>query len=143
MKTIELNETQTLSVTSENIIKLPLGLLGFEPIKNYALLSNPEEAPFMWLQMLDNPNHCFLVISPGEVCPDYEPEISDEDAAFLGLEKPADALVFSIVNLSDTGRPTVNLKGPIIVNRHTLIGKQIIPVNAAQCSLHHPLPVAA
>jgi flagellar assembly factor FliW len=143
MNVIEHNQLQTLQVKSENVVKLPLGLLGLEQIKNYVLLSNADEAPFMWLQMLEDPNHSFLVISPFEVCADYQPEISDEDVAFLGLSSPEDALVINIVNLSDMNRATVNLKGPILVNRHTLIGKQVIPVNAAQYSLQYPLPVAA
>jgi flagellar assembly factor FliW len=33
----------------------------------------------------------------------------------------------------------VNLKGPIVINRRTLIGKQVIINNAAQYSLNHPL----
>jgi len=34
------------------------------------------------------------------------------------------------------------LKGPIVINRHTHIGKQVIITNAADYSVHHPLPVA-
>jgi len=33
----------------------------------------------------------------------------------------------------------VNLKGPIVINRRTLIGKQVILNNASRYSLHHPL----
>ena len=40
------------------------------------------------------------------------------------------------------GGATVNLKGPIVVNRHTLRGKQVIPTNAPKFALQHPLPVA-
>ncbi|MEJ0091179.1 MAG: motility-associated protein [Limisphaerales bacterium] len=41
-------------------------------------------------------------------------------------------------------RPTVNLKGPLIINRHTLAGKQVIlaNANATDYSVQHPLPVA-
>jgi flagellar assembly factor FliW len=33
----------------------------------------------------------------------------------------------------------VNLKGPIVVNRHTLVAKQVVPHNAADYSVRHPL----
>jgi len=36
----------------------------------------------------------------------------------------------------------VNLKGPIVINRRTLTGKQVIPVNAAEYAIRHPLPLA-
>ena len=64
MKTVEIAEQERLQVKQENIIQMPLGLLGFEHIKKFVLLANPEEAPFMWLQMLDNANQGFVVVPP-------------------------------------------------------------------------------
>ena len=52
MKIAELTETHLHTVRAENTIQLPLGLLGFESIKEYVLLSKPDEAPFLWLQQL-------------------------------------------------------------------------------------------
>lgn len=140
MKSAASAELESLRVKTENVVRLPLGLLGFESVKEYVLLADPEEAPFLWLQVLENPNLAFVVVAPTAVCDLYEPEVSDEDAAFLNLQGPVDALVFNIVTLRDGGAGTVNLKGPIILNRRTLVGKQIVPLNAAQYSLRHPLP---
>lgn len=142
MKTIELIEPQQVGVKSENIIELPLGLLGFERVKNYVLLSRPNEEPFMWLQMLDKAGKSFLVVPPAHVLADYQPDITSEDVEFLGLSQPGDALVLNIVTLHGNGQATVNMKGPVVVNRHTFIGKQVIPNNVAQFGLRHPLPVA-
>ena len=139
MNTAELNELSPLTIKTENVIHLPGGLLGFERIKKYVLLANPEEAPFLWLQMLDDPNLAFLVVSPCAVISDYKPEINEEDTAFLGLQSPQDALVFNIVTIQSDGRATVNLKGPIVMNRFTLIGKQVVPRNVADYSLNHVL----
>ena len=140
MNTAELNELEPLTIRQENVIQLPLGLLGFERIKKYILLSNPEEAPFLWLQMLDDPNLAFLVASPWSVVDRYQPEISDADVQFIGLKSAQDALVFNIITLHPDGRATANLKGPIILNRFTLVGKQVVPLNVAEYLLQHPLP---
>lgn len=126
-----------------NVLQLPLGLLGFEQFKRYELLSRPEEAPFLWLQVLDQPDLAFVVVSPTVVVPDYEPQISDEDVEFLDLRTPADALVFNIVTLRGRNNATVNLKGPVLVNRRTLVGKQIIPLNAADLPVCQPISVTA
>jgi flagellar assembly factor FliW len=126
----------------ENMIFLPLGLLGFERIKRYELIANPHEASFIWLQVVGDPNQAFLVVPPAAVVEKYEPELSAEDVAFLGLETAEDAVVYNIVTLRGSGQTTVNLKGPIIVNRHTLIGKQVIPVNVADLPVRHPITVA-
>ena len=145
MKTVELDEPQRLPVKKENVISMPLGLLGFEQVKKYVLLITPEEEPFLWLQMLDNQNQGFVVISPSVAVPDYAPNIAPADIEFLGIQSPADALVLNIVTVRN-GQATANLKGPIVINRHTLIGKQCIPTNVADYALQHPvnaLPVAA
>lgn len=142
MKFAELTEPDVLdTVEQDNVIHLPLGLLGFEKIKKYVLLADPAEAPFAWLQVMDDPNLAFLTVFPVTVIADYHPDISEEDADFLGLEEPEDALVLNIVTLKAHGKATVNLKGPIVLNRRTLIGKQVIPTNAVEYSLQHPLPV--
>lgn len=142
MNTAELMEPEKINVKQENVVRLPYGLLGFEAVKNYVLLSHPHEEPFMWLRMLDQSNKAFLVVSPFLVMPDYQPDIPDEDAAYLGLTAPADALVLNIVTTRGKSGATVNLKGPIVINRRTFIGKQVIPNNAAKYQLNHPLPVA-
>lgn len=142
MNTVEINKPQRLSVKRENIITLPLGLLGFEGVKKYVLLANPQEEPFMWLQMLDDMDQSFLVLSPFGIIPDYQPDLAEEDVAFLGLEKPTDAIVLNIVTLHANRKASVNLRGPIVLNRNTLIGKQVIPVNSQDYALQHPLPVA-
>lgn len=142
MNTLELIEPEKRVVNSENIIRLPYGLLGFEGAKNYVLLTRPNEEPFSWLQMLDEARHAFLVVSPFLVLPEYRPDIADEDVKFLQLADPADALVVNIVTLRDNGPATLNLRGPVIINRRSMIGKQVIPNNAARYGLHHPLPVS-
>ena len=141
MKVADDIKAKLASVKTENIIRMPLGLLGFESIKQYVMLINPEEYPFLWLQVLEDPNLAFLVISPFEVVPEYQPDIPNEDVEFLGLKEPSDALIYNIVTLRRPGLATVNLKGPIIMNHNTLIGKQVVIVNAADYALQHSLPV--
>jgi len=139
MITAELTETETHCTEGRDIIRLPFGLLGFEHVKQYILLANPAEDPFLWLQMLDDAKRAFLVAPPERLVTDYQPDISDDEVEFLGLSNPADAFLLNIVTLRGKGQATVNLKGPVVINRRTLIGKQVIPNNAAQYSLHHPL----
>jgi len=125
-----------------NLIELPYGLLGFERVKNYVLLTRPEEEPFLRFRMAEEPKHAFVVVPPHFVLADYRPDLSELDVAFLELADPSDAFVLNIVTMRGQGQATVNLKGPIVINRRTLIGKQIIPVNAAEYAIRHPLPIS-
>ncbi len=119
-------------------LRLPLGLLGFESTKSYWILSNPEDAPFAWLQVPDQVDLAFLVVPAFSVLHDYAPNLSDLDVEFLGLESPEEALIYTIVTLRADGTSTVNLKGPIVINRQTMIGKQVVLANSPYV-IQHPL----
>jgi flagellar assembly factor FliW len=124
-------------------IRLPMGLLGFEQVKEFALIANPGEEPFQWLEVKNNPSLAFVVIEPFRVVPDYRPDLPQTDVEFLGISSPGDAQLFNIVTVHGPTRATVNLKGPIVVNRHTGVGKQVVIANAVEYSVQHPLPLAA
>lgn len=141
MKCAETIEMETPTLIQTNQIRLPMGLLGFEQIKDYVLLANPAEEPFAWLQVKANVSLAFVVIDPFIVMPNYQPEIPDADVEFLGLKQPDDALLLNIVTVHGPRRATVNLKGPIVINRSTHIGKQVIIANASDYAVQHPLPV--
>lgn len=139
MNTAELETDARVTFQKETVIHLPSGLLGFEQVKKYLLSSTREEEPFQWLRSQDDPNLAFVVVSPFEVMPGYSPDLPTEDVRFLALETPDDALLLNIVTLRRAGRATINLKGPIVINRFSLIGKQVVLANAAEYSVQHPL----
>jgi len=143
MKAEDTTQTKTVTVRPENIIHIPSGLFGFESIKEYVLLSTPEEEPFDWLQVVGDKALAFLVVSPFEVLQGYQPNIATDDIESLGIENSEDALIYTIVTLRPGDRNTVNLKGPIVINRHTLIGKQIVIVNASEYPVQYPLSEAS
>jgi len=142
MNTLEMMPTERHATQDTSLIQLPYGLLGFERVKNYILLTRPEEDPFLWFQMIGDTKHAFLVVPPHFVLPGYRPDLSELDVAFLELNDPSEAFVLNIVTMRGEGHATVNLKGPIVINRRTLIGKQVIPINAAAYAIRHPLPLS-
>jgi len=66
-----------------------------------------------------------LFVVAGTALPSYQPELDDDQIAALGLRAPEDAEVFVVVNPAD-GKPTLNLLAPIVVNRHTRRGAQLV-----------------
>lgn len=125
-----------------NSFTLPQGLIGFANYTRAEMLYLPDHLPFLWMK-LHSPTDSvhFIVIEPAGLVQGYEPELFDEDAAALELADPAEAMVLNIVSLQNQ-RPieaTVNLVGPIIVNRRTRIGRQLVVSNYFRYSAHHPL----
>jgi flagellar assembly factor FliW len=140
MNTAVLETDTQVSFPPETVIHLPSGLLGFEQVKRYSLSSTPGEEPFHWFRAMEDPRLAFVVVSPFEALPSYAPDLPSEDVRLLGLETPEDALLLNIVTLRREGRATINLKGPIVINRFSLLGKQVVIANAADYSVQHPLP---
>lgn len=130
-----------LDITKTLTVQLPLGLLGFERIKTYSLISKADQEPFRWLSVPDGDDLAFLVVPPCLVLPDYAPDLSDDDVDFLEIRNPNDAWVFNIVTLKSDGLATVNLKGPIVINRHTMIGKQVV-LSQTNYAIKHPIQPA-
>jgi flagellar assembly factor FliW len=121
------------------------GIVGFPDHRRGEVFHLPGQLPFQWLR-LHGPAApmYFVLIEPGGLVPDYSPELFDDDATALGIETAADALVFNVVTVRprEQGRTTVNLVGPIIVNRHTGAARQVVIANHAQYDARHPLITA-
>ena len=114
-----------IDVDERQKIRIPQGLFGFENLKDYVLL-DAEQQPFYWLQSVDEQKTAFILINPVLFRHDYEVNANNEDMAEIGLSSLDGALVFSLVTALDDEKVTANLQGPLIINRDTREGKQII-----------------
>lgn len=123
-------------------VRLPMGMLGFEQMKDYLLIARPGEEPFRWLQVKGDVSLAFVVVEPFLVVPEYQPDIPEADVQFLGLASPDEAVLYNIVTVHTGGKATINLKGPVVINRATGVGKQVVIANAADYSVQHPLPLS-
>ena len=116
-----------VSVDSRQIITFNAGLIGLPQLKVFALIEDELSLPIRLLQCVSVPEFVFVVINPFTVYPNYDVEISDEDAAELGVTSAAEVLVLAIVTVPDDVRfVTANLLSPIIVNMRTKRAKQIL-----------------
>jgi flagellar assembly factor FliW len=131
-----------LDAPSSNSFTLPSGLIGFEQYKEAELLYQTDHLPFLWLKLISPTDSLhFVVIEPGGVIPDYEPELFEDHALTLGLNNPAEAMILNIVTLQRQAplQATVNLIGPIVINRRTRVGRQLVISNYSRYSAHHSL----
>ena len=124
-----------------NQILLPHGIIGFGAYHRADLHYQPDHLPFLWMKLHGPETLQFIVIEPGGIIPGYEPELFDEDAEALDLRSSAEAMVINIVTLQRQSpvEATVNLIGPVIVNRRTRLGRQLVISNYSRYSAHHPL----
>jgi flagellar assembly factor FliW len=125
-----------------NVFELSGGLIGFRDYTHAELLYNPEQLPFLWMKLRGPSGSVnFVVLEPGGYIPDYELELFDADAAALDLSDSTEAMVLNIVTLNPKNplAGTVNLIGPIVVNRRTRVGRQLVIENHSRYSARQPL----
>jgi flagellar assembly factor FliW len=116
----------SIEVEERQRVVFPQGLFGFEDLTDYVLL-DAERQPFYWLQSLDQEKVAFVLINPFLIRADYEANIGNDELEEIGINAPEKALIFSIVTIPPDGGPmTVNLQGPLAINRDTHQGKQAI-----------------
>ena len=120
-------------------LAFPSGILGFEEEKDYTLQPLPDLGPFFWMEGVTGNKHAFLLVPPAHVLESYSIELNREDVESLNLKSSEDALIFNIVTYGPNQSMTVNLKGPILVNRHTMVAKQVVPMNAVELPTTFPL----
>lgn len=135
---IETTHFGEIEISEENILDFEEGILGFEDIRKFGIINSEDpESPFKWIQAIEKPELAFALVNPFTIKKDYDFELNDKDANFLGIENPAQVAVFSILVIpEDTKKISMNLKAPIIVNRNNNKAAQII-LNSDKYTVRH------
>jgi flagellar assembly factor FliW len=110
----------------EMTVVFPAGLIGFPELKRFRLFEPSGGYPLKFLQAIQNEEYSFVCVDIGAIKPDFEVNLSPEDAEFLSAEKPDDVLMLAIVVIpEDPKQMTANLAGPLVISKSTLKGRQL------------------
>jgi flagellar assembly factor FliW len=125
-------------------ITFPAGLPGFPHAHRFEVAPwGPAGSPFLLLSSLEDRDIGFVVVPPWVFYPEYDFELDTGTAERLALTTAEDAVIFVVVTLRE--RPedsTLNLLGPIVVNRFTHEAAQVV-LPSAGYSVRAPLAVAS
>jgi flagellar assembly factor FliW len=120
-------------------LEFPDGLPGFPHARRFQFEPLEENLPpFFSMRSLDIDRLRFVVVAPGAVFDNYVVEVPEDDVERLGLHDAEDALVVVIVTVSEP--PTANLLGPVVVNRHTGLSRQVV-LTGSGYDVQTPLPL--
>lgn len=123
----------TIDIEDDKIIHFPMGIIGFEGLKNFALIydsEREERSNISWLQSMEEPLMVLPVINPMDIVEDYGPIIEDELMKIIGDPADADILIFVSMSIpSDLTKMTANLKAPFIINTVDRRAMQVIVEN--------------
>ncbi len=124
---ITTRQQQVIEVAAKDLITFPVGVVGFEEYKEYALISLEEEEPFHRLQSVDSTGTAFVLVNPLLFRPDYDFEVGDDVVKLLKLDKPENIRLFVVVTVhSDYTKMTGNLLAPVLLNTENNTACQMI-----------------
>ena len=122
-----ISEPPDLSLQTRQLCFVEQGLLGFEELLDFELSAYDPQTPFYWLRAKQDPEVAFLVVEPGCMIEDYQFDLSEEDAAHIGLDSGEEAFVLVLITVPDNPlEMTANLLGPLIFNKATGKGRQVV-----------------
>ncbi len=124
---VETTRFGSISVSEEDIVTFPEGMLGFSKIDKYVLVERVDDSLFLWLQAVKKPSVAFPLLEPEIFEKNYRVELAEEDRSIIKLDNLKHAKVFAIITIpSDPTKMTANLKAPIVVNLKTRLARQAI-----------------
>ncbi len=117
----------TRRIDPDKIIEFPRGLMGFEDQREFTLLQLREDAPFLVLQSLQDPELGLLVGDPYAFLPEYRIKIGDAEQNMLQVKTAGELAVLVTVSIppGHPERTALNLTGPILINHEARIGLQV------------------
>ncbi len=115
-------------VAGDRLIRFPAGLLGFPESQRYVILDHDTEAPFKWLQSIDEPGLAFVILDPVVFHPDYHVSVPADILAEVNNGKEEDLAVVVILTIpsDDPASMTANLRGPLVMSHKTRLGTQLV-----------------
>ncbi len=128
-----------IEVSSEEIISIPSGVLGFPEDHDFCLVDPGDDTLILWLQSLKNPHLAFPVLEPKIFKPDYVVRLSAAELRELRLATIKDASVFTILTIpANLAEMTANLKAPLVINIREKTAKQVVLQENDQ-PIKHPM----
>jgi flagellar assembly factor FliW len=116
-------------------INFPSGLIGLEEWKQFVFVSHPAGGDLRLLQSMDDTRVSFILAPPWHIMPDYKVTVSEADARLLKyaagstvVSSAKDELTaYCVISIQEEPfSVTVNLLGPLVINRESRVGLQVI-----------------
>ena len=113
-----------IEVEAGQMLNFQQPVFGFDDFRSYAVLHDPDAGEdIAWLQSLEEPDLCFVLISSRAVASAYHPQPAGVDE-LIG-EGEYECWLIAVIQ-EEFDKSTVNLKSPILINWGTGFGAQII-----------------
>lgn len=135
------SEFGDLTVEPEDVYHFPEGLPAFETEDAFVLLEREPIRPILCLQSVRTRRLKFYCVPVKVLCPDYVLALESSHRDILGLAAagsvPDESLLcLAILTFSQGGATTANLLSPVVLNRKTKRGCQVVQTDSPYSCVH-------
>ena len=125
-----------IEIDEKDIVTFTGPIFGFEKYRRFVFLYQEEIVEnFIWLQSVEEPELCFILVQPDLITDHYQPQLPKEAKTLLG---DGYWMCWLIVSLREPFQDsTVNLRSPIVVNPELRQAAQF--VLEGNLPIRHPL----
>lgn len=128
-----------IEVLEKDVTHLIDGMLGFSECTKFTIIDDEVGYPFLWMQSLEEPALAFVIVDPAPILTEYHFSVKREQIKAIEASQVEDLQVYVIVTMaSNVLDVTVNLQGPIVINKSNSMGLQIVLVDPKFVT-RHPL----
>jgi flagellar assembly factor FliW len=114
-----------IRVESQDRVEFPRGLVGIPHLRRFVLWPDPQAPSVLWLQSTRDPSWALALVEPRLLVPTYQVRATTQQLAALQIDESREVEVY--VTLNQTAQnPTVNLQAPILINRRSSLGMQLV-----------------
>jgi flagellar assembly factor FliW len=127
--TIQTSRFGSVNLSPDDLIEFPEGILGFNDLRKFVLLDDPNDEIFAWLQSCEIPEIAFPVLEPELFAQGFEIVLNKHDMESLRLPigKIDGIRSFTIITIpDDPTQMTANMKAPVIINVKERIARQVV-----------------
>ena len=122
--TLESSRFGSLEIPHDAVVEFPNGLIGLGG-RRYALLARAEDATFVWLHSMEDPDLALPLTNPWRFFNSYEVELADDEADRIGVEDDEETAVYVTVRAAESLEDfSANLRAPILISHGR--GHQVI-----------------
>lgn len=130
-----------LELRTDTVIRFAAGIPGFVALRDFVLVETQRDE-LVWLQSVDDSGLTFLLADPFALVDDFEVEIPAPDLAALGLRGTTEGVLVLVITQLEAGVPvTANLQSPVVIDRTTRRGRQVV-LPDSRWGMHHPITIA-
>ena len=115
-----------LVISADKTIRFPRGIIGFESLREFALVEFKPGTPFHFLQSMEMSSMGMMLADPFSFLPSYEIRLAAAEERILRVRSVRDLVILVSVTVpkGDPQGSTLNLTGPICVNVQERLGLQ-------------------